>query len=91
MWEKLAELSVGLAAFLGGLFLVLQIVKTIKQPAAVKNGANRAGERSTEEWEGRMRKMHEESEERLMRDFRTLMDARNEAIRRLIREELERK
>ena len=83
---KLAQLSVGLAAFLGGLWIVLLIIKSIK-----KNGnghSNRAGERSTEEWEGRMRKMHEESEERLMQDIRNLLNSRNEEIRRIIREEM---
>jgi len=87
-FAKLAQLSIGLAAFLGGLWIVLLIIKSIK-----KNGnghTNKAGERSTEEWEGRMRRMHEESEERLMRDMRSLLTNRNEELRRLIREEIER-
>jgi hypothetical protein len=56
-WVKLASLSIGLAAFLGGLFLILQIAKVFR-----KNGLNRneqafpvqrepsAGERSTDYW-----------------------------------------
>jgi len=57
LW-KLASLSIGLAAFLGGLYLILQIAKVFR-----KNGPNRneqaaapiqreasAGERSTDYW-----------------------------------------
>lgn len=87
-FAKLASLSIGLAAFLGGLWIVLQIVKSLKRNG---NHASKAGERSTEEWEGRMRKMHEESEEHIMRDMRQLLVSRNEDLRRIIREELGRK
>ena len=41
-----------------------------------RNGKDKAGNLSPEDWEGRMVKMHEASEERLMRDIRLLMDAR---------------
>ena len=59
--------------------------------AALKNGKNgkhAAGQLSAEEWEGRMRKLHEESEERIMKDVRALMDTRNEKLREIIRQEL---
>ena len=50
-------------------------MSALRQQNGSKNG-NKAGERSTEEWEGRMRRMHEESEEHIMRDMRNLMEAR---------------
>jgi hypothetical protein len=42
----------------------------------VKANGNKSGDRSIEEWEGRMRKMHQESEEHIMTDMRNLMESR---------------
>lgn len=87
LW-KLASLSIGLAAFLGGLWIVLQIIKSLK-----RNGHphNKAGERSTDEWEGRMRDIARTANEEMMEDMRELMTSRNEEFRRIVREELNRK
>lgn len=51
-------------------------MSALKQQNGNRNGNNRSGDRSTEEWEGRMRRMHSESEEHIMADMRNLMDAR---------------
>ncbi len=62
--SKLASLSIGLAAFLGGLWLVLQIIKTLRRnnheakrsPLMIESQPSRiatSGEQSTEYWEKR--------------------------------------
>jgi hypothetical protein len=55
-----------------------------------KNGKHASGQLSPEEWEGRMRRLHEESEQRIMNNVRSLMDSRNEKVREIIRDEIER-
>ena len=48
---KLASLSVGLAAFIGGLWMVLQIVRSVR-----RNGKdNHSGQQSTAFWQTEMR------------------------------------
>jgi flagellar biosynthesis/type III secretory pathway M-ring protein FliF/YscJ len=86
-FSKLANLSVGLAAFLGGLWLVLQIIKLLKQRNG-NNHANKAGERSTDEWEGKMRDIARTANEEMMEDIRSLMETRNDKLREIIRQEL---
>jgi hypothetical protein len=87
-FSKLASLSIGLAAFLGGLWIVLQIVKSLR-----RNGSqsNKSGERSTDEWEGKMRDIARKANEEMMQDMRQLLISRNEELRRIIREEVGRK
>lgn len=88
-FSKLASLSIGLAAFLGGLWIVLQIVKSVK-----RNGnahVNKSGERSTAEWESKMRDIARAANDEMMEDMRKLLISRNEELRRILREELNRK
>lgn len=40
------------------------------------NSSSKSGERSVEEWEGRMRVLQEDANENLMEDIRALVDAR---------------
>ena len=54
-------------------------MSALRQQNGSRNG-NKAGERSTEEWEGRMRKMHDEAGEHLMKDMRMLMDTRTQIL-----------
>ena len=86
-FAKLASLSIGLAGFLGGLWIVLQIVKSVRRNGNGK-AAEKAGERSTEEWLGRMRQLHEEANKKLLTDVASLMDKRNDKIREIVRDEL---
>lgn len=87
-FSKLASLSIGLAAFLGGLWIVLQIIKSVRRNGAP---ANKSGERSTAEWEGKMRDIARTANEDMMNDIRQLLISRNEELRRIIREEMNRK
>ena len=84
-------LLVGLAVALA------EAVKWLAKALAKRNGHNgnggtngKAGEKSVAEWELRMRKIHEDVNEDLMKDIRYLMDARNEKLREIVREELDR-
>lgn len=91
LW-KLASLSIGLAAFLGGLWIVLQIIKAFRRNGATTSPViSKSGERSTGEWESKMRDIAREANEVLMEDMRRLMISRNEELRRILREELNRK
>jgi len=49
---------------------------------------NKAGERSTEEWEGKMRDIARNANEEMMADMRILLESRNEKMREIIRQEL---
>ena len=80
--EKLAQLSVGLAAAIAVLWIVLVKGKP-------RNGANKAGERSTEEWEGRMQKMHTAASDKIISEFRSIMESRYDKLRQIFREELD--
>jgi hypothetical protein len=67
-YSKLASLSIGLAAFLGGLWLVLQIIKTLRRnnhqakqpPLMIQSQPPRiatSGEQSTDYWQARFQSL----------------------------------
>jgi hypothetical protein len=81
---------------IGGAVAVLLVATVMKFlpafMAALKsqNGKNghKSGDLSTSEWEGKMRDIARNANEEMMADMRTLMDARNEKLREIIRQEL---
>ena len=79
------NVGVGGMLFLSALWLLLKY-----KPWKNGNGksGSKAGERSTEEWEGRMTALHEAANAKLLADIRSLMDSRNDKIREIIRDEL---
>ena len=81
-FSKLASLSIGLAAFLGGLWIVLQIMRSLK-----RNGQQRtptSGEQSIDYWKNAIRQAVKDGLEDEIK-------GRDENIRRIEREELDRK
>jgi hypothetical protein len=69
----------GAIAALVVVFFILKLLMPLFQGRAAngKNGrTDKSGELSPTEWEGRMEKLHQESEERMMADIRSLMNAR---------------
>lgn len=84
---KLASLSVGLAGFLGGLWLVLQIIKTLR-----RNGGQRiltSGEQSSDYWKNAIRDVVKGAMQEELRARGEPLKA--EDVRAIIREELGRK
>jgi len=81
--SALAQISFALAALVM-IYLILRLfIPLLDRLASSKkngnghsNGRDKAGELSAQDWEGRMTRMHQESEERLMGDMRLLMEAR---------------
>jgi len=79
---------------IGGAVAVLLVATVLKfLPAFMvalrhQNNKNKSGDLSTSEWEGKMRDIARSANEEMMRDIRNLMESRNEAVRRIIREEL---
>lgn len=98
-FAKLAQISVGLAAFLGGLWLVLLIIRTVKQNG---NGTHKSAGLTAGEWKTAInfevkRALQETAAQRheeLKRVFRDVLQRefleRDNALRRLIHDELER-
>lgn len=87
MNETLTQLGVG------GIFAIL-VIREVLEFLKRKNGngaKNMAGQLSPEDWHGRMTRMHHESAEAIMQDMRQLLISRNEELRRIIREEMNRK
>jgi hypothetical protein len=75
----------GAIAALVVVFFILKLLMPLFQARTANGGKNgrtaveaaaKSGELSPTEWEGRMEKLHQESEERLMEDMRSLMNAR---------------
>jgi len=80
--DKLAQLSIGLAAFIGGLWIVLLIIRSLKEKHGGDNGSS--GMKSASFWELKIREIVREEVE-------DVMAQRNEQIRRMLRDELDRR
>jgi hypothetical protein len=79
------NVGVGGMLFLSALWLLLKY-----KPWKNGNGkaAEKSGDRSIAEWEGRMMQLHEAANAKLIVDIKSLMDSRNEKLRAIIRDEL---
>jgi len=89
MLDPLAE-QVGI----GGAIAIMLVATVMKfLPAFMtalrhQNGRNKSGDRSTGEWESKMRDIARDANEVMMEDMRKLLETRNEKLREIIRQEL---
>jgi len=78
----------------GGVVAVVLVATVLKfLPAFMaalrhQNGKNKSGDRSTGEWESKMRDIARTANEEMMVDMRNLLETRNEKLREIIRQEL---
>lgn len=98
-FAKLAQISVGLAAFLGGLWIVLLIIRSIKKNG---NENHKSAGLTAEEWKIEIRRAvkevlvettpqrHQELEKLFERVFNHKFLERDRELRKLIHDELER-
>ncbi len=80
---------------IGGAIAIMLVATVMKfLPAFMtalrqQNGkSNKSGERSTDEWEGKMRDIARTANEEMMVDIRNLMEIRDGKLREMIRQEL---
>jgi hypothetical protein len=79
------NVGVGGMLFLSALWLLLKY-----KPWKNGNGktAEKSGDRSIAEWEGRMAQLHEAANTKLLTDIKSLLDSRNDKLREIVRDEL---
>jgi len=83
------QLGIGGAVAVVLVATVLKFLPAFMAALRQQNGkGNKAGERSTEEWEGKMRDIARNANEEMMADMRILLESRNEKMREIIRQEL---